>query len=64
MSFTTTLIWNSIVTPGGNCWKIAIDVLVKTRINRLATMSNKTCTIILKIIITNIVFVTLVHDLK
>ena len=60
-SFTTTLTENSIITPNGNGKNIAIGNLVKTRIKRLTAIAIKTT---LNIIIANIVFAKLVHDLK
>ena len=64
ISFITTPTWDSIITTNGNCKRITISNLVKTSISRLTTIPIEAYTTILNVIIANMVFVTLVNDLK
>ena len=63
-SFTTTPIRNSMIAADDNYKKMTIGNLVKSRINRIITTSIKIYTTILNMIIANLVFATLVIDLK
>ena len=53
-----------MIAPNGNCKMIAIDDLVKIRINCLETISIITHATTVNIIIANIVFATLVNTLN
>ena len=55
---------NSITTTDDNCKEMMISDLVKTRNNWLTTTLIKTPTTTFNIIIANIIFATLVNDLK
>ena len=63
-SFTTKPTQNVITTTNDNGKRMIIGNLIKTKINRLTTTSIKRCTTILNMIIINMVFATLVNDLK
>ena len=63
-SSTTALTGNTIMTPNSNCKDIATGNLVKIWISRLTAISIETATTTPNIIIANIIFATLVNDLK
>ena len=62
--FTITRSWNLMITINGDSKRIVIGNLVKTRINGTTTISIKINTTTFNMIVVNIVFITLVNDLK
>ena len=62
--YVITRTWNLMITINGNSKRMTIGNLVKLRIKRITTTSIKIYTTILNVIMADMVFATLVNDLK